>query len=79
MKLYMAVTADKYELPIDFGTSKELGKKFGVSEITVRTSAKQKRSGKEQGYKFILVEIPEENKYILKYNKKNRKLSLINN
>ena len=57
MKMYMAVTADKYELPIDFGTSEELSKKFNMPAVTIRTNASRNYNCKNCNYKFISVKI----------------------
>lgn len=61
MKLYMAVTADKYELPLCVGTAREVAAFAGVnldnfySQIT--KTAQGKATGKLSGRKLIKVEI----------------------
>ena len=54
--LWLAVTADEYELPIAVAdTAKELGKIFGVSADTVMTSIHYGSSGVAKGYKYAKV------------------------
>lgn len=60
LKLYMAVTPDEYELPLDFGTSKELGKKFNISPTTIRSTASRKYNCKDGKYRFVLVELDDD-------------------
>lgn len=56
--MYMAVTADKYELPIAFADkAKELGKLMNVSEAAVYSSITKGKSGRNRGYKFVKVDI----------------------
>lgn len=55
--MYMAVTTDKYELPLFVAdTARELGKHFGVSQNTVYSSISKGLSGKKNGYRFVKVE-----------------------
>ena len=57
MPMYMAVTADKYELPICVAdTARELAEHFGVSPNTVYSSMSKGLSGKRNGYRFVKVE-----------------------
>ena len=61
LKLYMAVTPDKYELPLAVcGTAKELGELFGVSKTSVLSSISKKLPGTTTGRKFIKVEVEDE-------------------
>ena len=54
--LYMAVTADKYELPLIVEDSiSKLAKKTGVSVSTVKSSIDRNQSGTRRGMKFIQV------------------------
>ena len=54
--LYMAVTADKYELPICVEDSvKKLAKWAGISENTLSSRISKESSGKTSGIKFIKV------------------------
>ena len=54
--VYMAVTSDKYELPIYVGsTAKELAEHFGVSINNVYSSISHKSTGRYRGYKFVKV------------------------
>ena len=55
--LWMAVTADEYELPIAVAdTSIELGKMLGVSDSTIAVSIKKKFDGRRNGYRYLKVE-----------------------
>lgn len=59
--IWMAVTADKYELPIIVEkTSILLAEKLGVSQNTVRTSEKNHRSGKHTGYRIVKLNVDED-------------------
>ena len=52
----MAVTADKYELPICVEDSvKKLAKWAGISENTLSSRISKESSGKTSGIKFIKV------------------------
>ena len=54
--LWMAVTADEYELPICVAdTARELGEKYGVTADTVITLARDDSSGKIIGKKYVKV------------------------
>ncbi len=58
MTLYMAVTADKYELPIAVETTLEdIAEVFGISTNAVSSSIAKNRSGKHKGVKFIRVKV----------------------
>lgn len=58
MKVWLAVTADKYELPLAvFSTAGELGRWAGLSRNTVESTASKKLSGRNKGYKIIKVEV----------------------
>ncbi|GEM_PF-2025556 len=58
--LYMAVTADEYELPLVVEDSpKHLSERCGVSRDTVRSALYRKSSGKTRGMVFIAVRVPE--------------------
>lgn len=60
LKLYMAVTPDKYELPLAVcDTAKELGELFGVGKNTVQSAISNNLSGKNKGRKFVRVELEE--------------------
>lgn len=55
--MYMAVTADKYELPLYVAdTARELGKHYGVSANMVYSAVSKGLSGKRNGYRFVKVE-----------------------
>ena len=60
MTLYMAVTSDRFELPIVVETSLQmLSEKCHVSPSTILTSIRRKQSGKQRGCKFLRVEVDE--------------------
>ena len=57
-KIYMAVTADEYELPLGIeDTAKELADKLGIKEGTVYSCISRKMDGKRAGYRLIRIEI----------------------
>lgn len=56
--IYMAVTTDKYELPLALETSyEELSKITGVSVNSIKYSIYKHLSGRHRGIKFIKVKI----------------------
>ena len=58
MTLYMAVTPDKYELPLAVKTNaKDIAELFGTTEKTVYSSISKNRSGKRNGVKFVKVTV----------------------
>lgn len=57
MTLYMAVTADKYELPLAVGTSEDIARFAGIKRMTVYNYIARKMSGKKNGYKLVRVEV----------------------
>ena len=66
MTLWLAVSADKYELPL-YCTPypSELAEKFGVTEKRVTweaysTRAQENINGKQRGYRFTRVEVEDE-------------------
>jgi hypothetical protein len=63
MKLYMAVTADAYELPLCVEeTVAELAAKMGISNNAVSaacTPRREGRQGKHRGYRIIRIEAEE--------------------
>lgn len=61
MKIYMAVTSDEYELPIYVGKDiHDLAKKFNTSENNIRSGITHKTTGKLRGFKFVKVEVEED-------------------
>lgn len=54
--LYMAVTADKYELPLFVGNVKEVATWAGITENNLHSQISKHMSGKNRGYKFVKVE-----------------------
>lgn len=58
MTYYMAVTPDKYELPL-FVTPdiEEMAAVFGIRACSVRTAISSKKKGTAKGRKFIKVEV----------------------
>ena len=63
MKLYMAVTADVYELPLCVeDTATELAQRLGIAMQTVCsacTPLRREWSGKQRGYRIIRIETDE--------------------
>lgn len=57
MKLYMAVTADKYELPLVVGTAEDIARFAGINRLAVYNYIARKMSGKRNGYKLVSVEV----------------------
>lgn len=60
MTLYMAVTADKYELPLVVGTLYQVAEYGGVQLKTVQQSISSKRSGRLNGFKYVRVNVEDE-------------------
>lgn len=60
--LYMAVSRDKYELPLCVEeTPLDLSRKLGVAEASVRKGLRRRELGKKSGYVMVFVELtPEE-------------------
>lgn len=59
--IYMAVTADKYELPLAVATNaEELSRMTGYNIKTIDSSISKRRNGKIRGMKFVKVEEMEE-------------------
>ncbi len=60
-KLYMAVTPDRYELPLAVCRSAdELGQAFGITGHTVMVSLCRKDDGRKRGAKFLRIEVEED-------------------
>lgn len=58
--IWMAVTADEYELPLAIGdTRRELASLCGISENTLRHAMERGWNGKRTGRKFVKVEVRE--------------------
>jgi len=58
--IWLAVTADKYELPIAIAdTARELGERFGVTAKTVISSAYRQENGGINGFKYVKVRASE--------------------
>lgn len=58
MTLYMAVTPDKYELPIAIeSTLEDIAEVFNINVHTVACAISRNRSGKRNGVKFLKVEV----------------------
>lgn len=54
--LWMAVTADEYELPLYVAdTARELAEQYGVTPITVITYARRFHDGRQNGYRYVKV------------------------
>lgn len=57
MSLYMAVTADKYELPVAVAESvKELSNMTGYTEALILSSISKRQIGNRRGIRFVRVE-----------------------
>ncbi len=64
MKLYMAVTADEYELPLMVTNSAAfLAETFGIKLNTVYIEIAQGANGKRRGFRFVRVEVDEDEEY----------------
>lgn len=60
MTLYMAVTPDKYELPLAVEAyAEDIAELFGTTKSAVYSSVSVDRSGKRKGIKFVKVKIDE--------------------
>ena len=58
--LYMAVTADKYELPIAIeDTPGKLAERINIKQSSILTAIALKRSGRNRGIKFIKIQLEE--------------------
>lgn len=62
MPLYMAVSRDKYELPLCVEeTTLDLARKLGVAEASVRKGLRRRELGKKSGYIRVFIDLtPEE-------------------
>lgn len=59
--LYLAVTTDKYELPLIVeDTALKLANKMGITRGRVNSAIYQNESGKRRGSKIIKIEIQSE-------------------
>lgn len=55
--MYMAITTDKYELPLAVAdTARELGNLVGVSANLIHSSISKNQSGKTRKMRFVKVE-----------------------
>jgi len=60
-KLYLAVTPDRYELPLAVCLSAdELGRYLGISGRSVLQNMNRKQSGTQRGYNLVRIEIEED-------------------
>lgn len=60
-KIYMAVTADKYELPLCVEEDvKSLAKKCETTRNSILSSISHKRGGKHSNIKYIRIEVEED-------------------
>ena len=56
--LWMTVTPDEFEFPIEIESNVEkLAKKLGMNTDTVRSVESRKQSGKRRGFKIVKVAI----------------------
>lgn len=61
MKIYMAVTADKFEFPLYIAdTATQLAKIIGISRDIIYDSISKNLNGRNTGIKFVKVIIDEE-------------------
>ncbi len=61
MKLYLAVTADRYELPLAVaGSARELAEMTGYGRINILSAIAHDTPGTQRGMKFIRIEVPGE-------------------
>lgn len=61
MALYMAVTADKYELPLMVtNNGREMADIYGIKYESLMSQISKKCSGKKLGVKFVKVQEEEE-------------------
>lgn len=59
--LWIAVTADEYELPICVeNTAEKLARRLGTSRTAVNTKCCKKYGGKYSGYRIVRIEDSEE-------------------
>lgn len=62
--LYMAVSRDKYELPLCVEeTTFDLARKLGIAESSVRKGLRRRELGKKSGYVKVFVELTAEEWY----------------
>lgn len=54
-KLYMAVTADKYELPLIVGTAKEVAAYGGITTSGMSSMISNGRNGKVNKFKYVKI------------------------
>lgn len=60
-KLYLAVTPDRYELPLAVCLDAyELGRCLGISGRSVLQSMGRKQSGTKRGYNLVRIEVEED-------------------
>ena len=61
MKLWMAVTNDKYELPCCVvGTARELSSVYGIRESNMLQSIRNGKGYKKFGVRFVKVEVQDD-------------------
>ena len=59
--LWLAVTADKYELPLAVcDTAEQLGRIFGLKGISIINHVHRGDSGKQSGRRFVKVRLNDE-------------------
>ena len=53
---WLAVTADKYELPLAVAlTAEELGKMRGLDKSTIKSAVRRQRNGNRGGVRYVKV------------------------
>lgn len=61
MTLILAVTPDKYELPLYVAdTVREMARIVGMRENNVSSLISKHKSGKRSGYKFLRIEVEDD-------------------
>lgn len=58
--LYLATTADEWELPLCVGTAREVANYLGVSRATLYREICRPREGLKRGYRVYKIEEDEE-------------------
>lgn len=61
IKIYLAITADEYELPLYVTTNaSEMARHYGLNPATVLSAITQNKSGRNTSRKFTSVEVFED-------------------
>lgn len=58
MNIYMEVSSDKYEFPLEIASSiKELSQKCNVSEVSIRSAISKAKNGRIKKSRFVCVNV----------------------